>query len=218
MLSVFNLTMLFGAIGFAVDMGFGQFRKHAEQAAADAAALAAASYAVAHGSSCASGVTCNVLTNCTIPSPVTTPFGAGCVYAQANGYTNGNGNQTVTMKANNTGSPVTGNSPSLWFQATVGDSYATIFGNFANLSALSIHASAVAGVSTTGGASCIVALAQGVTAFTDSGSGNVTTSSCGIYDNGNFVYTGSGNITAQTIQYMGTKTQTGSGTVSPAPT
>jgi len=220
MLAVFNLTVLFGAIGFAVDMGLGQFKKHAEQGAADAAALAAASYAAANGSSCGSGVTCNSLTNCTIPNPVTTPFGAACVYAQANGYTNGSGNQTVTMMANNTNSPVAGNSPSLWFQATVGDSYSTIFGNFVGLSALAIRASAVAAVNTTGGGSCIIALSQAGTGFSDSGSGNVTTSAgCGIYDNSNFSYTGSGNITAgTTIQYIGTKTMNGSGNVSPAPT
>jgi len=220
MLAVFNLTVLFGALGFAVDMGMGQFKKHAEQAAADAAALAAASWAAANSSSCASHITCNVVTNCTIPNSVSTPFGAGCVYAQANGYTNGVGNQTVTMLANNTNSPVTGNSPSLWFQATVGDSYSTIFGNFAGISALAIHASAVAGVNTNGGGSCIIALSQTGTGFTDSGSGNVTTSAgCGIYDNSNFSYAGSGNITAgTTIQYIGTKTMNGSGRVSPAPT
>ena len=248
MLAVLNLTMLFGALGFAVDIGLAQFKKHAEQATADAAAMAAASYAADNGSTCASGITCNVVTNCTIPNTVTTPFGAGCVYAKANGYTNGGtGGQTVTMIANNTGSPVTGNSPSLWFKATVGESYSTLFGSFGGSSALTIHASAVAGVNTSGGGSCIIALSQGSTtsllirlpgwgnffagipgllfaarvatpAFSDSGSGNITTSSCGIYDNSDFSYTGSGNITAQTIQYVGSKTMSGSGNVSPAPT
>jgi hypothetical protein len=249
-LAVLNLTMLFGALGFAVDIGLAQFKKHAEQATADAAAMAAASYAAANGSTCGSGITCNVVTNCTIPNSVTTPFGAGCVYAKANGYTNGgSGGQTVTMIANNTNSPVTGNSPSLWFQATVGESYSTLFGSFAASTALTIHASAVAGVTTTGGGSCIIALSQGpmtsilirlpgwgnlfagipgllfvahvaTPAFSDSGSGNITTSAgCGIYDNSNFSYTGSGNITAgTTIQYIGTKTMNGSGNVSPAPT
>jgi hypothetical protein len=220
MIAVFNLTVLFGAIGFAVDMGMGQYKKHAEQAAADAAAMAAAYYAQTNNKSCGSGITCNSLTTCTIPNSVTTPFGAACVYAQANGYTNGSGSQTVTMMANNTNSPASGTSPSLWFQATVGDSYSTIFGNFAGLSALTIHASAVAGITSIGGGSCIIALSQAGTAFSDSGSGNVTTSAgCGIYDNSNFSYTGSGNINAgTTIQYIGAKTMTGSGNVHPAPT
>jgi hypothetical protein len=220
LLTVFNLTVLFGTIGFAVDVGLGQFKKHAEQAAADAAALAAASYAAANSSSCSSGITCNALTNCTIPQSVSTPFGAACVYAKANGYTQGGaGSQTVTMLANNTNSPVSGNSTGLWFQATVGESYSTAFGSFGGITAFNIHASAVAGVNTTGGASCIVALSQSGTAFGDSGSGNITTSSCGIYDNSNFSYTGSGNINGGTsIQYIGTKTMNGSGNVTPTPT
>jgi len=221
-LAVLNLTMLFGALGFAVDLGLGQFKKHAEQATADAAAMAAATYAQANNKTCASGITCNVVTNCTIPNPVTTPFGAACVYAQANGYTNGgSGGQTVTMIANNTNSPVTGNSPGLWFKATVGESYSTLFGSFGGVSAFTIHASAVAGTTTSGGGSCIIALSQAAgNSFVDSGSGNVTTSAgCGIYDNSGFKYTGSGNITAgTTIQYIGSKTMTGSGNVTPAPT
>ena len=222
MLGVLNLTMLFGAIGFAVDLGLGQFKKHAEQAAADAAALAAATYAQANSKTCANGIACNVVTNCTIPVNVTTPFGAACVYAKANGYTNGgSGGQTVTIFANNTGTPVTGNTPSLWFKATVGESYSPLFASFGGVSGLTFHASAIAGTTTAGGGSCIVALSQAAgNSFVDSGSGNVTTSAgCGIYDNSGFSYTGSGNITAgTTIQYIGNKTMTGSGRVSPAPT
>lgn len=217
-LAALHLTVVFGVLGLAVDLGWGEFRKHAEQVAADSAAMAAASYAAANGSTCSSGITCNQVTNCTIPGTVTTPFGAACKYAQANGYTNGgSGGQTVTMLANNTGSPVSGNSPNLWFKATVGESYPTLFGLFGGVSAFTIHASAVSGVSTTGGSSCIVALSESGTGFTDSGSGNITTTSCGIYDNSNFKYTGSGNITTQSTQYAGTLTDSGSGNLSPAP-
>jgi hypothetical protein len=216
-----TLTLTFGVMGLAVDLGLGEFKKHAEQAAADSAAMAAAAYATANGSTCSSGITCNVLTNCTIPGSVTTTFGAACVYAKANGYTNGGGSggtQTVTFKANNTSSPVSGNSPSLWFQVTVGDSWSALFGRFGGATTLGIKASAVAGISTSGGGSCIIALGQNGTSFSDSGSGNITTTSCGIYDNGNFSYSGSGNITTQTTQYYGSYSSTGSGTLSPAPT
>jgi hypothetical protein len=216
-----TLTMTFGLMGFAVDLGFAEFRKHAEQVAADSAAMAAAAYAVANSSTCSSGITCNTLTNCTIPGSVSTPLGAACVYAQANGYTNGGGTggtQTVTFKANNTSSPVSGNSPSLWFQVTVGDSYSTLFGRFGGYSALAIRASSVAAITTTGGGNCIIALGQSGTGFSDSGSGNITTTNCGIYDNANFSYSGSGNITTLTTQYYGTKSVSGSGNLSPAPT
>ena len=216
-----TLTMTFGLMGLAIDLGLGEFKKHAEQAAANSAAMAAMAYATANGNTCSNGITCNVLTNCTIPSPVTTPFGAACVYAKANGYTNGGGSggtQTVTFKANNTSSPVSGNSPNLWVQVTVGDSWNTLFGRFGGVNTLAIKASAVAAVSTTGGGNCIIALGQGGTSFTDSGSGNITTTSCGIYDNGNFSYSGSGNITTQTTQYYGSYSDTGSGRLSPTPT
>jgi hypothetical protein len=216
-----SLALTFGVMGLAVDLGLGEFKKHAEQATADSAAMAAAAYAVANGSSCSSGITCNVLTNCTIPGTVSTPFGAACVYAQANGYTNGGGSggtQTVTFKANNTSSPVPGNTPSLWFQVTVGDSWSTLFGRFGGVNTLGIKASSVAGINTTGGGSCIIALGQSGTVFSDSGSGNITTTSCGIYANANFSYSGSGNITTQTTQYYGTYSNSGSGRLSPPPT
>ena len=221
MLGVLNLTMLFGAIGFAVDLGLGQFKKHAEQAAADAAALAAATYAQDNSKTCASGIACNVVTNCTIPVNVTTPFGAACVYAKANGYTNGgSGGQTVTIFANNTGTPVTGNTPSLWFRATVGESYSPLFASFGGVSGLTFHASAIAGTTATGGGSCIIALSQAAgNSFSTSGSGNITTSaSCGIYDNGGFNFNGSGNISGGTTQYLGTYSKVGSGTIDPAAT
>lgn len=216
-----HLTVTFAMMGFAVDLGFAQYRKRAQQAAADAAAMAAASWAAANGSTCSSGITCGTATNCTIPGTVSTPFGAACVYANANGYSQGGGSggtQTVKILANNTNSPVSGNSPSLWFQVTVGDSYPAIFARFAGLGSLSINTSAVAGVSTTGGGNCIIALSQTGTGFSDSGSGNITTTNCGIYDNSNFSYSGSGNITTLATDYYGTYSKTGSGNLSPAPT
>ncbi|HWF09848.1 MAG TPA: pilus assembly protein TadG-related protein [Bryobacteraceae bacterium] len=220
LLATLSLTVMFGALGFVVDLGYAQYRKRVAQSAADAAALAAASWAAANGSSCSSGITCNSLTNCSIPDSVTTPLGAACVYAQANGYTQGgSGGQTVTFLANDTNSPVSGNAQTLWFQVTVGQSISATFARFGGISALNVKAAAVAGVGSTGGASCIVALSQAAgNAFTDSGSGNITTTSCGIYDNAGFSYSGSGNITATTIQYAGTYSKTGSGTLRPTPT
>ncbi len=211
-----QLTFLFSMVGFVADVGFSQFRRHAIQAAADSAALAAAEYAYDNSVTCGSGVTCGgSATNCTYGT--VTAFVAGCMYAKANGYQQGSGNQTVTMFANNTGGPVSGST--LFFRATVGDSRSTLFGRFAGQSALSLKASATAQVATTGGGSCIIALSQGAGyGFTDSGSGNITTTSCGIYDNSGFSYTGSGNITTLATQYYGSLHKTGSGNLNPAPT
>jgi len=212
---------MFGVLGFAVDIGFGEFRKHAQQVAADSAAMAAASYAAANGSSCSSGVSCGgSATNCSSVSTSGTPFYSACGYAKTNGYTS---NATpakfpqVTILANNTSSPVSGNSPALWFQVTISDQYFTLFGGFGGVPSLTMHTTSVAGVNTTGGGNCIISLSTSGTGFSDSGSGNVTTTGCGIYDNSNLSYSGSGNITAQTIQYIGTYSPSGSGNVSPAP-
>ncbi len=210
-----QLTLIFAFVGLVVDLGFSQYKKHAMQAAADSAATAAAAYAHDNNVTCGSGVTCGgSATTCTYGA--VTAFVAGCQYAKVNGYKQGTGNQTVTMFANNTGGPLSGSN--LFFTATVGDSGSTLFGRFAGQSTLGLKASATAQVATTGGGSCIVALSQSGIGFSDSGSGNITTTSCGIYDNSNFSYTGSGNITTLATQYYGSLTNTGSGNLSPAPT
>jgi hypothetical protein len=211
-----QLTLTFAFVGFLVDLGFSQYLKHAMQAAADSAAMAAAAYAHDNSVTCGSGVTCGGSpANCTYGA--VTAFVAGCMYAKVNGYKQGTGNQTVTMFANNTGGPVSGSSI-LFFTATVGDSRSTLFGRFAGQSALSLKASATAQVSTTGGGSCIISLSHSGTGFSDSGSGNVTTSGCGIYDNSGFSYSGAGNITTQATDYYGSYSDTGAGNLTPAPT
>src|SRR5580700_9095828 len=102
-LSVF---LLFSLIGLSADLGISYSIKVVAQAAADSAATAAAVYASKNGEACGSGLTCNSTYTCLSPptSPPTSAFMAGCLYAQANGFTN-TGSQTVTMIANNTAVP-----------------------------------------------------------------------------------------------------------------
>ena len=212
-----QLTFIFAMVGFLVDLGLVQFKRHAMQAAADSAAMAAAGYAADNGASCGSGVTCGgTATNCTYGT--VNAFVAGCLYAENNGYKQGTAHQTVTMYANNTGGPVAGSN--LFFRATVGDSQPTLFGIFSGFSSLSLNAAATAQTSTVANGSCIIALSTSGTAISDSGSGNITTSNCGIYDNSSLSYSGSGNIstTGGATDYYGSYSATGSGNVNPAPT
>jgi Putative Flp pilus-assembly TadE/G-like len=99
-----SLFMLFGVMGLAIDLGWSYYRKQVAQSAADAAAMAAA--VVAYNSTTGI-ITCgsnNVVCQATPTAcPVITGNPAnniqnGCLYAKANGFTNG-GNQTVTMSS-----------------------------------------------------------------------------------------------------------------------
>jgi hypothetical protein len=240
LLATLSLFFIFGVVGLAVDMGYAFYVKQQVQAAADAAATAAANYALKAGHyTCGSnGVVCNASYSC--PSPVgtvSTALQAGCAYASSNGFLN-TGQQTVSMIANNTS--INGTSPQYWVQSTVTQTINNLFGIPGGFSSQVIRAQSTAELATTqpaGGASCIYALGSTGVTFTDSGSGNITTSSCGIQVNGGFSYSasgnihttiinadgnisasGSGNITATSkILYNGTYHNTGSGNVSPAP-
>jgi hypothetical protein len=238
-LSGMTIFLIFGLMGLAVDMGYAFYIKQQAQAAADAAATGAVNYAMKAGNyTCGQGgVVCGSALSC--PSPVgtiSTALLAGCAYANSNGFAN-TGNQTVSVIANNTA--VNGASTSYWVQATVTASMNNMFGFPNGFPSQTIRASSTAGLASTGSsnASCIYALGTG-TSFYDTGSGNLTTSACGINvngaisytgsghintgsinANGNITDTGSGNITASgSILYNGTYHNTGSGHVSPAPT
>src|SRR5579863_2712419 len=76
---VLNLTLIFGTLGLAVDLGWAYYSKQQAQAAADSAALAAVSFASSSGTpACGTGgVTCNsTATACSNPptSPPVTVF------------------------------------------------------------------------------------------------------------------------------------------------
>ena len=247
-MAVLSLTLTFAVIGLSVDLGYGYLMKQQAQTAADAAASAAAVYAMNHADSCGgSGLSCPVTYNCADPAttPATTSLQAGCLYAQQNGFVNDGARQTVSLKESNTAPPnLSGNSPAIWIQATVTQNLNNSFLVMHGFKTGSASASAIAGVTTTPSTNCIYALSSGGVSITDSGSGNITTS-CGISDNGGLSYSGSGNITAScasggpcpiqvngnftdsgagnissttAIHYGGTYSNTGSGSVSPAAT
>ncbi len=195
-LASLTMTVMFGTLGLATDLGWNYFLKTRVQTAADAAASAAAVYAAANGDTC-STVTCGVTYTCVGTTPPTTSLMAGCLYATVDGPPI----LTATVIENNAAHPPAGLSgvvPTMWVKATVTASNSNHFLYLSGFHTASILASSIAGVSTTGSGgngSCLYALSSSGTGITDSGSGAITTS-CGISDNSDLSYSASGNIKA----------------------
>lgn len=221
---ILNLTLLMGALGLGVDVGFAYFDKMQAQAAADAAAMAAAAYATNGGPiTCGSNnVNCAGETACAYPiATVTDAFTTGCAYASANGFVN-HGTQTVTMSANTTApTGISGNSPTYWVKATVGITPPLLFGGFAG-NAFTVKASATAGVAYYSAGACIYVLdptASG--ALTAAGNTSVV-STCGIFVNSNsssaFSVAGTASITSTQILVNGSSSIGSNASVTPTPT
>jgi hypothetical protein len=190
------MTVMFGALGFATDLGWNYFLKTRVQTAADAGASAAAIYAANNADTC-STITCGVTYTCAGTTPPTTSLQSGCLYATVDGPPV----LVATMIENNAAHPpagLSGVTPTMWIKATVTASNSNHFLFLSGFHTASILASSIAGITTTassGNGSCIYALSSNGTGITDSGSGNITTS-CGIADNGGLAYSASGNIRA----------------------
>jgi hypothetical protein len=238
---VLNLGLLLGAIGLAVDVGLAYFTKMQAQSAADAAALAAASYAT-HASSgsvtCgSSGVTCGTTKTCdSSVTSATDTFSDGCLYAASNGFVNNAANHVRVTMTGNSGSAqappgVSGNTPTYWVQANISTSPVNLFGPFGGLSRFTINASSIAAVTSYTPGACVFALdPSAAAAFTATGSAIVDATSCGIFvnssANGNsastaaFVLTGSAKVTASgaKIAVNGTAYFGGTSSASPTPT
>jgi hypothetical protein len=224
---VFNLTLVFGSLGLAVDVGWAYYTRLSAQAAADAAALAAASWASSSGQPvCGTGgVVCNsTATACSNPptTPPTTDLQVGCLYAQQNGFVNNGTTQFVKMAANTTAPPgVSNNTPSYWVQATVTATPYTFFGSFGGVKQFTINASAIAAVSYYSPGACIYALDPSASeAFSATGASTVT-ATCGIFVNSSsssaFYEHGSPSVTASQILINGGASISGSSSVSPNP-
>lgn len=180
------LTLVCGAIGLVVDIGWGYFKKQSAQAAAEAAAMAAASWAKSNSLVCGSGGFSCTSTPCASATTGTELY-VGCQYATQNGYTDGSGNQHVTLSAN-TGTPTTASGVStsvLYVTATVSESipqtFSRVLGSPSWMTAL---AQATATVPLGRSKDCIYALGTSGTVLTVSGNGTVATG-CNIYVNSN---------------------------------
>ena len=141
-----SLTVLFGVVGFTVDVGTSYYTKQKAQAAAESAAMAAASYAKANGITCGTnGIACNsTLTSC---STITTGvLYVGCQYANQNGFPM----SAISMAANlsSTTTPPCNpcTTPGYWIEARVATTHNSLFMDVAGSATANINAQAFAGV------------------------------------------------------------------------
>jgi len=177
-----SLFFLFSCIGLSVDLGYSYFIKVFAQAAADSAALAAASYASTNGAVCTTNVACNSTYSCPASlTTATTAFQAGCLYAQANGFVN-TGNQSVSFIANNTSAPnETLTTTGLWIQANVAQTVSHLFLYMSGFHSGSVAAQSVAGVTGSPNSSCVFVLSPSAAdAVSVTGNSFLTTSGCGV--------------------------------------
>ena len=133
LLTVLSLTVVFGVLGLAVDVGWGYYTQRLTQAAADAAALSAASKALqdvgqTSAPVCGTNVTCQDLGSC----PTTGALYSGCEYAQQNGLSSGgmNGRQSIQIGAKTTSpAPDAPNVPgvSYWVKAVASQQSPQLF-------------------------------------------------------------------------------------------
>ncbi len=155
----FALVSMMGMVGLTVDLGWMHFVKKRAQAAADAAALAAASraYEVVGQNlpvSCGDNEACDE-DSCTVscmptisdcPASVESPssgFEEACYYAEKNDFTMGgkSGRQAVRVQADSGSSPPTvpGRTASYWVTVRVSESvpqlFSAVLGNFFGTSA-----------------------------------------------------------------------------------
>lgn len=225
---VLSSIVIFSIVGLVVDTGWARFRQQAAQAAADSAALAAAQFAasVASSPTCGSGgVICQSATACStgLTSPATTSVQAGCLYAQANGFS-ASGKQNVTIAAN-TSTPYANAAVNYWVTATVTEAQTELFSAVFGNRILNAGAHATAAVVPTGGGGCIYVMQSTGSSVTNSGNATIN-SACGIYINssGPSPVTLSGTSLIETTGGAKTNivstsegTFSGSATITPAP-
>jgi hypothetical protein len=187
-----SLPVTLGLLALVVDLGWSYWRAEACKTAAQAAATAAvAGQAGVTTIACGSNnvaCTANSTTYAACPSspssPPTDNLQAGCLYAQANGFTAGGNSsrQNVRYAAYTSGSPVHGVSPSYWARFVVAEKIPSLFS-----AVLGQSWSTVSGASTgaviLGAGACVYALGHTSTVgITLSGGTNVQ-ALCGVWDN-----------------------------------
>jgi len=174
-----SITAVMGILGLVVDVGWAYWRKVACKTAAQAAAMAAVK-AASNPYSAQASIACASLT--------TGPLYKGCLYATANGVTDGgNGNkQSVKMAAGTTSVPIPGvTNVSYWVTATATEQvprwFTAVLGGAMTVAARS---TAVVLAASPGSGGCVYALATSGTAIYESGGGKLS-SGCGVYVNSN---------------------------------
>ena len=146
------------------------------QTAADAAASAAAVYALNAGDSCMT-ITCGVTYTCAGVTPPTNSLQAGCLYATVDGPPV----FAASLIENDGAHPpagLTGNTPTMWVKATVTSGNNHYFLYLSGFHSSSILASTIAGTTTIPAGACIYVLSPTASqALTITGTSSITTSS-----------------------------------------
>ena len=221
-----TLTMLFGVVGFSVDLGQEYYRKQTAKATADAVALAAAAWASTNSPACGTTVLCSTNSCASLTTAGSANY-IGCKYATPNGFTDGSGTQTVTLTANS-GSPSStapGVTTAYWFTATVTETEPQLFLGVLGLSTAVVRAESTAGLVSSGGGtnSCIYVLSPNAPSALQAGNNaQIKTVSCGVYVNSNATptalsVTGSAKITSPIIDVVGGVTINNGGSTSTTP-
>lgn len=224
-----SLLVTLGLLGLVVDIGWAYWRREAARTAAESAAMAAI-MAVGSGTdltTCnANGVTCQDDTACAanLTSPPTTNIGAGCLYAQKNGFVN-SGNQTVTIAAHgpdNVSPPVPNLTPTYWVSAIASETIPQLFSAILGQKNAVVKVRGTAAIFQKPTGACIYALDSGSgTAFDASGTPDIE-ASCGIYVNSSgsdamVVGGSSAVVNASTIKIVGNYDTHGHPTLNPTP-
>jgi hypothetical protein len=217
-----------GLLGLTVDVGWMYFREQAAQVAAESAALAGVSAALAYsptGLICgASKVVCQQPTACA--SSIGTPadnLQVGCLYAKDNGFQVATPRQNVLMAANTTNTTVAGVQSQYWVTATVVETVPQTFSAVLGNAFGTVSAHATAGLVGAIAGDCIYALnASNQNAMVVTGGGSVH-SGCGVWVNSihskALQVLGGGSLTvgAGGVNVVGNDTGSNSN-ISPAPT
>ncbi len=207
-LGTLTLSVLFGAVGLATDLGMNYYTKSAVQTAADAATSAAAVYAYQNSDACSptGSVNCGVSYTCAGVYPPTNSLQAGCLYATADAPSG----STVTMIENDGAHPpsgLTGNTPGMWIRATVTTSHNNSFLYLGGFHTASVLGQSTGGVTTVLPGACVYSLSPTATVgLSVTGTSSVSTSSCG-------VYVASSSSTAMTVTGSSHVTATGGGKI-----
>lgn len=237
LISTISLSLMFGLLGLAVDLGWAYYRRDAAQTAADAAAGAAVKAAMLSSPSAqscgVSGVWCGspagTATSCPSSAPAnpSSSFDYACLLAASNGFLPSGSSRTITVQANTT-SPaptVPGTTVNYWVTVRIAEATTPFFGSQGNGSGLTSGAIATAGITSTGTSTsnpCMYLLGTTGTTLSIGNGATVKTSSCGVYDNSSstsavFV-TGGAKLDSSTVRIVGNYSVNNGGSITSTPT
>jgi hypothetical protein len=200
---------MMGILGFVTDIGYMNYLQKSAQAAADSAALGAASYfnSKMAGAAYTCGAFAWVCTSGPCPAGLATATNAveaGCLYAKQNGFSVDNASQNVTIVSNVTKTPDTApgmNSASWWITVRVAQQVPQLFSAVMGNSTALVSARATAAVAP--GIACVYALDPAASgSYYQNGSTNFQANCAILVDsNSSSAMTNSGNATVSATAY-----------------